>query len=137
MAKAKTETTKEEKDETVKTIGAPVPEDTTVGEQAAQQTETLPDANETPRAVRSKFVAIRREEIIAPGGAVNFNVAFEVAGVKRDTQMKQVPSENDFLWTQSSKPIGAITLAGVVRDVAFHFEVGKEYFVDFSPAQTE
>lgn len=135
MAKTKNETTKE--DEVVKTTEAPKVEDKLEGEQtdANPEGEQFPEVSAKP--VRSKFVAIRREELVAPGGAVNFNVAFEVAGVKRDSQMKQLPSENDSVWQTASKPIGAITLAGVIREVALQFEVGKEYFVDFSPAQSE
>lgn len=97
----------------------------------SQAPDAIPEVALKP--LRSKFIVQRREEVVMPGGAVQFNVVLDVVGPKRDAQAKTLASVNDALWAQNTKPIGTITLASMKLETALLFQIGGEYHVDFSP----
>lgn len=70
--------------------------------------------------VRAKFECVRKEET-NEGAQVQF---FPVTGGSPE-------NEQFFKWT----PAGQIQIGTINKAAAAQFEVGKQYYVDFSPAE--
>lgn len=84
----------------------------------------------TEPSVRCKFTVERRVEYAVPGNNVCFDVFFKPVGRKHDASMRPIPCENDRFWSQT--PAGEIRLGNISAEVANLFQMGKEYYLDFT-----
>lgn len=89
-----------------------------------------------PNSVRCKFQVCKKEEFSAPGGNVFWNVFLNPAYPKQDAATGQrIPSENDLFW--SATPGGEMRLGSIGPEAAARFEVGKEYYIDFTSPELD